>query len=83
MAEFTQFGTNLIAINPGKTSTFGVSGAMINTVRPLTLEDEAALERLADIEAAVPFVQGNAAIEWGKRSRRTYVFGADADLPAV
>ncbi len=83
MAEFTQFGTNLIAINPGKTSTFGVSGAMINTVRPLTLDDEAALERLADIEAAVPFVQGNAAIEWGKRSRRTYIFGADADLPAV
>ncbi|GAB4350292.1 MAG: ABC transporter permease [Gammaproteobacteria bacterium] len=83
MAEFTQFGTNLIAVTPGKASTFGVSGAVINTVRPLTLEDADALERIADIEAVVPFVQGNAAIEWQGRSRRSYVFGADADLPVV
>lgn len=26
LAEFTQFGTNLIAIVPGKTSTTGISG---------------------------------------------------------
>lgn len=83
IAEFTQFGTNLIAVNPGKTTTFGVSGAVISTVRPLTLDDAEALERLPDIEAVVPFVQGNAAIEWGNRSRRTYIFGADADLLAV
>ncbi len=83
IAEFTQFGTNLIAVNPGKTETFGVSGAVISTVRPLTLDDSAALERLPDIEAAVPFIQGNAAIEWGSRTRRTYIFGADADLPRV
>lgn len=83
IAEFTQFGTNLIAVNPGKSTTFGVSGAVISTIRPLTLEDAEALERLPDIEAVVPFVQGNAAIEWGNRSRRTYIFGADADLPAV
>ena len=34
LAEFTQFGTNLIAINPGKTTTAGMSGAMISNVRP-------------------------------------------------
>lgn len=83
IAEFTQFGTNLIAVSPGKATTFGVSGAVISTVRPLTLDDAQALERVRDIEAVVPFVQGNAAIEWGRRSRRTYIFGANADLPTV
>jgi len=37
LSEFTQFGTNLIAVNPGKSSTFGISGAIVNTVRPLSL----------------------------------------------
>jgi len=29
VAEFTQFGTNLIAVTPGRNTTFGVSGAVI------------------------------------------------------
>ncbi|ROR34603.1 ABC transporter permease [Inmirania thermothiophila] len=83
LAEFTQFGTHLVAVVPGRTTTLGISGAVINTVRPLTLEDAEALERLPEVAAAVPFVQGNAAVEAGGRSRRVLVFGADADLPAV
>ena len=41
--EFTQFGTNLIAISPGKTETLGMSGAVISNVRPLSLDDADAL----------------------------------------
>ena len=33
LAEFTQFGTNLIAVSPGKSSTLGLSGAVISNVR--------------------------------------------------
>ncbi len=83
LAEFTQFGTNLIAISPGKTSTFGMSGAIISNVRPLSLNDAEALRRLPEVEAVVPMVQGNAAVEAGEHSRRTTVFGVGARVPEV
>jgi putative ABC transport system permease protein len=83
LAEFTQFGTNLIAVAPGKTSTMGLSGAMISNVRPLSLADARALQQLPDVEAVVPVVQGNAAVEGGGRSRRTTVFGAGARVPEI
>jgi putative ABC transport system permease protein len=83
LAEFTQFGTNLISVQPGKTSTMGLSGAMISNVRPLSLADARALEQLADVERVVPVVRGNAAVEAGGRSRRTMVFGAGAGVPEI
>jgi putative ABC transport system permease protein len=84
LGEFTQFGTNLLAITPGKSSTFGLSGAMIHNVRPLSLEDALAMDRLPAIQATVPVVQGNAAVEApGGRSRRTAVFGVGAAAPEV
>ena len=83
LQEFTQFGTNLIAINPGKSSTFGVSGAIINTVRPLSLEDAEAISRLSRVRGVVPLVQGNAAIERGRHTRRTVIYGVGPDLPEV
>ena len=83
MAEFTQFGTNLIAVNPGKTTTVGVSGAIISNVRPLSMEDEAAIGQLPEVRATVPLIQGNASIEYGKRERRAYVFGVGPAVPEV
>lgn len=81
--EFTQFGTNLIAIVPGKTETFGISGATISTVRPLTIDDLEALKRLDNVVKAVPVVQGNASVESGSRERRTIVLGVNANVPEV
>jgi len=83
LAEFTQFGTNLIGITPGKTSTTGFSGAVISNVRPLSLNDAIALKRLPRVVASVPVVQGNAAVEHGPRSRRTFVFGVGSAVPEV
>jgi putative ABC transport system permease protein len=83
LGEFTQFGTNLIGITPGKTATVGVSGGVISNVRPLSLDDAAALARLPRVEAVVPMVQGNAAVEFGSRSRRTFIFGVGPSMPAV
>ncbi len=65
LAEFTQFGTNLIGVHPGKKSTFGISGATISTVRPLSMADAISLNRLENIIAVVPVIQGNARIEAG------------------
>ncbi|KAB2887521.1 MAG: ABC transporter permease [Desulfobulbaceae bacterium] len=75
LSEFTQFGTNLIGINPGKTSTVGVSGAIINNVRPLSIADEEALRQIPGVIDTVSVVQGNAPVEWRQRSRRTNILG--------
>lgn len=78
LSEFTQFGTNLIGINPGRTTTAGISGALINTIRPLNLADEEALKKLPGVVDTVSVIQGNAAVEYGKRSRRTTILGVGA-----
>ncbi|HEX9584947.1 MAG TPA: ABC transporter permease [Gammaproteobacteria bacterium] len=83
LAEFTQFGTNLIAVVPGKTETFGVSTAAIGNVRPLTLDDAAALERVESVVAVVPVLQGNAEVKGGGRTRRTMVLGVGPEVPDV
>jgi len=83
LSEFTQFGTNLIAVSPGKTTTAGMSGAIISNVRPLSIDDALALAQTPKILGVVPFVQGNAPVEFGKRSRRTYVFGVGSQVPTV
>ncbi len=83
LSEFTQFGSNLIAITPGKTQTFGISGALVSTVRPLTLDDAKALQRIEGVVAVQPTVQGNASVKAGARSRRAMVLGAGAKVPEV
>ncbi|MFA5016815.1 MAG: ABC transporter permease [Methylobacter sp.] len=83
LAEFTQFGTNLISIHPGKTTTFGVSGASISTVRPLVIADVVSLSKVENIIAASPMVQGNARIEAGEKQRRTNVLGVGAAVPEI
>ncbi len=83
LGEFTQFGTNLIAITPGRASTTGMSGAVISNVRPLSLADARALERIARVIAVVPVVQGNAAVDYRRRSRRTLILGVGAAAPTV
>ncbi|MEE4166916.1 MAG: ABC transporter permease [Desulfocapsaceae bacterium] len=75
LAEFTQFGTNLIGISPGRTTTAGMSGALINTIRPLTIADEEALRHIPGVIDTVSVIQGNAAVEYEKRSRRTNILG--------
>jgi len=81
--EFTQFGTNLIAIFPGKTTTLGLSGATISTVRPLSLTDAQSLTTLDNIIAVLPLVQGNARIEANKKQRRSTVLGVGSAVPEI
>jgi putative ABC transport system permease protein len=83
LSEFTQFGTNLIGINPGVTTTHGAPGAMISNVRPLTLEDSLALNRIPEVTGVVPLVQGNGPVEFNNKTRRTYVFGVNHQVPEV
>lgn len=81
LAEFTQFGTNLVGINPGKATTFGGSVGVFGTVRPLSIDDARALERVPHVLASVPLVQGNASVEGFSRERRTTVYGVGSNFP--
>jgi putative ABC transport system permease protein len=81
LAEFTQFGTTLVAINPGKTTTHGMSMGVFGTVRPLSIEDVEALQRIPVAKAVVGFVQGNAEVEGSNRTRRTTIYGTSPGFP--
>lgn len=83
LKEFTQFGTNLVGVNPGKSSTHGVPLGIIGTVRPLTLEDADAMKQAAYGKAVVPFVQGNAEMKAAGRSRRGIVMGVGPEFPTA
>ena len=75
LAEFTQFGTNVIEIAPGKTRASGGPGGLQTTVRLLTLEDAEALARVPGVVAVTPNVWGNSEVAANGRLRRTTIQG--------
>ena len=81
LKEFTQFGTTIVAINPGKKSTHGLATGVFGTIRPLSIEDAEAVKRLPYVDSVVGFVLGNAVVEGNTRSRRTTIYGAGHDFP--
>ena len=78
--EFSQFGSNLVGINPGKSVTFGTPSGALGTTKPLTIDDAEALLQIPGVEASVPMVQGNASIKGNGRERRTMIWGAGSEF---
>jgi putative ABC transport system permease protein len=83
LSQFTQFGTNIMAVNPGKSRTLGVPGVLGGAQRKLTIDDGEALARVPGIETMVPVTMGLARVEAGERGRSVSVLGATPDLPAL
>ena len=83
LAEFSQFGSNVIAIQPGKTRTGGVVSGLPTSARPLLPEDAQAIARLTDVVAVTPSVWGNAEVSGNGRLRRTTVYGVGPDMLRV
>jgi putative ABC transport system permease protein len=84
LGEFTQFGTNVVTISPGKTKTGGAPPSGIpSTARLLTLEDAQSLRQLPNVTGATPIVWGNSEVAGNGRLRRTTVYGVDADFLRV
>ncbi len=81
LAEFSQFGTNLIGIQPGKTQTQGGNVGIFGSSRPLSLDDAEALRRLPYIEYVSPSVQGNAELRANGRTRRSTIYGVGPEMP--
>jgi putative ABC transport system permease protein len=78
--QFTQFGTTTLAVQPGKSSTFGISPGVLNSVRPLSLADAAALERAPYVLNSVPVVAGSASVEGRGRERNVTVYAVGPDF---
>ena len=74
LQEFTQFGSHIVVINPGKTETFGLGG-ILNTIRPPSLADAESLTTLPEALQVVPVVMGTARIKSARRARYTDVAG--------
>ncbi|HSE42825.1 MAG TPA: ABC transporter permease [Acidobacteriota bacterium] len=82
LTQFTQFGTNLMAIHPGKSETFGLPGIASST-RNLTLEDAERLMRIPGIEKVVPVSFGSGRVEYKGRGRSVFVYGVTSDVLEV
>jgi putative ABC transport system permease protein len=83
LAEFSQFGTNIIGVAPGRVKTGGAPSGLPTAVRPLSFDDARALQRLPNVTAIGPIVFGNAEIEGNGRTRRTTVYGVNEDALQV
>jgi putative ABC transport system permease protein len=84
LAEFSQFGTNIIGVAPGRVKTGGAAPTGLPTaVRPLTFDDARALRKLPGVVAIGPIAYGNAEIEGNGRTRRTTVYGVNEDALQV
>lgn len=83
--EFTQFGTNIIAVAPGRKSTLGVAIGAFGIVRPLSLDDSEALRQVPQVLGVAPVIRGNARVEAeaGRRNRRTEILGIGPEAPIV
>jgi len=83
IAQFTQFGTNILQINPGKTETMGLPGVFGGTTHKLTLDDAEAVGRLPSVQRSVPLAFGQARVEGNGRGRSVLIFGATSHMPEV
>ncbi len=81
--QFTQFGTNLLQINPGKAETIGIPGVLGGTTHKLSIDDSLAIARLPQVETVVPLAFGMARVEAEGRGRSVYIYGVTPAVPEV
>ncbi|MBY0575701.1 MAG: ABC transporter permease [Gallionellaceae bacterium] len=83
LAEFSQFGTNIINIQPGRTQTHGANVGIFGSVKTISIEDAQALRHLPNIEYVDPSMMGNAEVRFNGRTRRTMVHGHGHEMPNI
>ena len=84
LSEFSQFGTNVVSITPGKVKTGGAPpSGLPSSARPLSLDDVQALSTLPHVVASTPSLWGNAEVGGNGRLRRTTVYGVSPGMMTV
>lgn len=74
--SFTQFGTRIISVTPGKVTTQGIPG-MLKSTKPISIEESESLRDLPHVELVVPLMGGTGRIEAGKLARDSEIFGVN------
>ncbi len=81
VSQFSQFGTNILSVVPGKSQTSGIPGVFGGTTRKLTIDDAMALGRIAGVEEIVANGYGTARVEGGGRGRSVFIYGVTPNVP--
>ena len=82
--QFTQLGTHLIIILPGRSETTGGPPPLIGgTPRDLTLDDALALLRSPLVERVAPLSLGMAPVSHDNREREANIVGTTAEFQPV
>ncbi len=82
LSDFSQFGTNILAVNKGKRTTSGLPG-LGATVRKLTIGDAEALRRVRGVALVLCGAYGSARVQFGERGRDVIVSGVTAEMPEM
>jgi len=84
LSEFSQFGTNVVGVHPGKTKTGGTPpSGLPSSARPLSLDDARALASLPHVVGMTPSIWGNAEVRANGRLRRTSIYGVGPQMLEV
>ncbi len=83
VGQFTQFGTSLIGINPGRVKTLGLPGALGGTTHKLTIDDAEALRKVPGVNEVVPVAMGQARVEGNGRGRSVFIYGVGWEASAA
>src|SRR5690606_17158491 len=77
--NFSQFGTRIISVTPGRSDTAGM-GTIVRSGDLLTMAVRNSLARLPHAEYLIPRLQGSGSVRYGERSRRTEIHGTSAEF---
>ena len=83
VGEFTQFGTNVLGVNPGKTETLGIPGVLGGSTKKLTVEDAEALKKIPGVQTVLPVCMGLGRVEGAGRGRSVHVLGVTSEATTV
>lgn len=82
--QFAAFGTNVVAVLPGRIETSGFGGGVVGATRDLTLEDAEDIRRRGRAVLQVtPFSLGAARAEYEQRSRDVFVIGTTSTYASI
>jgi putative ABC transport system permease protein len=82
--QFTQLGSNLLVIIPGKTETTGGIPGAGGAPNDLTLEDaKVILRTIPSVWKVAPFTMGTETVSYGERHRQIPVAGTTHDILVV
>ena len=82
--EFSQLGTNVIGILPGRSETTGGAPPLMGeTPRDLTIDDALALLRSPLIKRVAPVMVGSAPVSYGGLEREVTVIGTTAAMKDI